>query len=1179
MPTVNPVVGSPVNPNVVAPAAAPVANAAVAPMPAGPAAVVGNPNASGAALVAGREIAGLPEGFDAANVAISGRDGAAAGITGQYIARPTADSGFVAYGDISTPRPTPTGFDVDVTLYTTQDTDRIALLLQVPLLDTVSGQLTYFNLDLLTFDSQAKTYDESITTTAGTEPISGASCFTGRRSYSFSLDKINAYLAQQKLGVQVGPQDQLAISGFIAGDGHRVMNGVSNTIAVPEPLSQGALSPVALQASGTQAPLVKGRALPLDLAVKLADGVLNEEFYDADSNSRRVGDVIAGTITTRLESEYKGSVERDQLMQMIDRAYAWSALSEKALAGDAAARAELDHVLGKNVVMVPVSRHWLASDGKAVAERSLADVTIQRDEHGWPRLDPMRDQYSDNATMDISRICGGIRVRSNSQKEGDAEFKLTGGIVDPKTGIRQRVEIAVTLQPGATEADLMAMLASIRNDPSSKLAQSPLGHIVQEAMKANVAEALTDNRTPWADVTQIRHKFELRNTKTRTSAELSLDQVHVRTLRPEHQVNGKPQEADFYVVETELDHLQLNSSNVTAQQSVLNKSALVNKTEQESFVQAAQQALAAGSMHLETLKKPQLHSIDHISEGSFRSTASYREFEKMQSKMLKALCDGFKPGPAYQKAAHAAQLFDFVFFDNKHLMHGIREVVERGGYQWTRALEKAFTAAIAEPAKKKSLEEALARGVSESVARFVGDVYDTSHLSYNLSAVKARVRARLESLGFDSNAAVETMFDTLTPAKLRPDMFESMLADLAMYDDTTLFDQFASTLGVAPAPSCVANPERLLGNPTAFRELDKVVAERHAAPETTAELIAYMKLAVQRGVSMLSLRGLLECQSYNLETQLEIIAMNVRPATPAPVLHLDPAYALKLAGDALHKRYRVMDDGLRDFAVRVCHALPLGTAESWFGGGWSNPDDKFERQARLLGVPVPAAVLDLDRFEKDCVATCKNAYVTYDAALATFIRTLVTHGVPPEVVMSTLIGLANDPDVADALRAAGAYLVGVPLPKVRYDLQAIEKAMRDNLGTNQDVFGDSQQVRAYIQRLLDVGASSDQVLQYSSSHYYSGSAYAASAMEWPATGWATSNTPPPLPVSMDGLCNNLKRRLGASFTTALEQYLRAAYPQAEKNPQFGLSQLIDSDAASLAGGIAYASGVPAPAGL
>ncbi len=1179
MPTVNPVVGSPVNQNVAAPVAAPVANAAAAPAPAGLAAVVGNPNASGAAIVAGREIAGLPEGFDAANVAISGRDGAAAGITGQYIARPTTGGGFVAYGDISTPRPTASGFDVDVTLYTTQNTDRISLLLQVPLLDSVSGQLTYFNLDLLTFDSQAKTYDESITTTAGTEPISGASCFTGRRSYSFSLDKINAYLAQQKLGVQVGPEDQLVISGFIAGDGHRVMNGVSNTIAVPEPLSQGAMSPVALQASGANAPLVKGRALPLDLAVKLADGVLNDEFDDANYNLRRVGDIIAGTITTRLESEYKGSVECEQLTQMIDRAYAWSALSEKALAGDKAARAELDKALGKDVVLVPVSRHWLASDGKAVGQRALADVTIQRDEHGWPRLDPMRDQYSDNATMDISRICGGIRVRSNSQKEGDAEFKLTGGIVDPKTGIRQRVEIAVTLQPGATEADLVAMLASIRNEPTSQLAQSPLGHIVQEATKANVAEALTDNRTPWADVTQIRHKFELRNTKTRTSAELSLDEVHVRTLRPEHQINGVPQEIVFYVVETELDHLQLNSSNVTTQQSVLNKSALVNKAEQEAFVQAAQQALATGAMHLETLKKPQLHSIDHISEGSFRTTASYHEFEKMQGKMLKALCDGFKPGPAYQKAAHAAQLFDLVFFDNKHLMHGIREVVERGGYEWTRALEKAFTTAIAEPAKKKSLEEALARGVSESVARFVGDVFDTSKLTYNLSAVKARVRARLESLGFDSNDAVDAMFDKMTPAAIAPDMFESRLADLGIVADADLLKQFAVDLWVVPAPSCTSNPARLFNRPGAFKSLEKAIAERHAAQQTSAEIVDFVKQAAERGASMLSLRGLLECQSYSLGEALETVRNSAKPPLALPVLRLDPTYALSLAADALKQRYLCLDDGLRDFAMRVCNALPLDTAERWFNGDWDNPNDKFGRQARLMGVPMPTIAIDVDRFEKDGIEACKSACVNYDEALAKFVRAAVAQGVPPGVLKFALDELGNDPDLVDALRSAGAYLVGIPMPRITYDLAAIEEKLRDNLGANEVVLGDSQQVRAYIQRLLDAGAASNQVVQYAYNTSSGGLTYATSILEWPVSGWATTNLPPPLPVNVDALCDLIRSRITTGFTPALEQFLRKAYPLAEKNPQFGLRSVTECDAAALPGVIATASGLPVPAGL
>ena len=633
--------------------------------------IVGDPNATGvSAPPSYRPIQGLPAAFDAAKLAANngGRSGAAEGMTGTYIARPSSGY-FVGYGDIAKVSSTPEGFKVDLKVFTESQKDEFALILQLPVLDKKSGKLTYLNLDVLTADGLG-----SFVQKVGAQvqdPISKKNCFGSELSYSFSLAQINDYLANQGLPLVVKPGDQLAIAGIVDKSGHRVMNSASNNFSVPAPLGTAG-SAVAARVNNNQNQ-IRAQDLPLDITVKLPQDVLDEQIYDHSTGRNvRIGDIISGEITTRLESEYKGSVDGPQMDQMITNAYKLADMCAEweAIKGDPSKqfqadllRSKIDKELGDGLVLSPVQRHWMASDGQPVGERDINTLQIPRDARGWPTLDPMKDGYSDDKKMSFAEQSGAVRVRGNAQKQGHAEFKLNGGVVDPKTGIRQRVELGVSLQPGANEEQFKSLLSHMRDYPGKKLAQSPLGQLLTDSTKLGLTEALIDNRTPWADVTQIRHKFELKNLDTGTKAELSLDMVHSQTLRAEHQVNGQPQERTYFVIETELDHLQINSANVTQMGPTVgnnDKAALTNPTEQASYVDQVKQQVAAGGADLEILTKPQLHSVDHVSEGSFRQTESYKDFEGMNASLLDAICGSKKPGPARQKSAHFAELIGLV---------------------------------------------------------------------------------------------------------------------------------------------------------------------------------------------------------------------------------------------------------------------------------------------------------------------------------------------------------------------------------------------------------------------------------------------------------------------------------------------------------------------------------------
>ena len=87
---------------------------------------------------------------------------------------------------------------------------------------------------------------------------------------------------------------------------------------------------------------------------------------------------------------------------------------------------------------------------------------------------------------------------------------------------------------------------------------------------------------------------------------------------------------------------------------------MTSATAQETWVKAKAAEVAAGTSDMMIMNKPQLHSVEHVKEGSFRQTASYKDYEGMQENLLGAICDNFKPGAARQKSAHFAELLGLV---------------------------------------------------------------------------------------------------------------------------------------------------------------------------------------------------------------------------------------------------------------------------------------------------------------------------------------------------------------------------------------------------------------------------------------------------------------------------------------------------------------------------------------
>jgi hypothetical protein len=150
-----------------------------------------------------------------------------------------------------------------------------------------------------------------------------------------------------------------------------------------------------------------------------------------------------------------------------------------------------------------------------------------------------------------------------------------------------------------------------------------------------------------------RHKFKVHNKLTGVEVEMSLDFIPVQDLRRKDS-KGKPMQVRFGQIEMELDHLQVNSSNL--QQAVRTSSA---SSVDAPTTEAEQLKVLRGLTRSATMDigiDPFIHKFEHTKNKEFKKSASYVEFQDLVSgKLLKhAFPKGLTSGA--QKAYTGAKM-------------------------------------------------------------------------------------------------------------------------------------------------------------------------------------------------------------------------------------------------------------------------------------------------------------------------------------------------------------------------------------------------------------------------------------------------------------------------------------------------------------------------------------------
>lgn len=1032
--------------------------------------------------------------------------------------------------------PIPGGCRIQVDSFHQVANDRVTLYLVAEVLDPQTNQLRAVTLSLL-----------------ANNDVLNPGGYRGTNYFDVKYDDIDKFLQARNPALKINPgQTTLAVSARFA-SGHQAGGfGRAGTFRLPVAPGQPQNVVAARIAARNGADEAD---LPLDMQVAYPQPLMGAV------PQLKPG----GNILSRLESELKGSSSKEDMTQAIQAMYAMTAKADR---GDTS---EIERLLGKDWTVTTVNRYWLKDDGSPNLPGKPGTGFFKGfrvDGDGLPIQDPMRDTYMDDGALGMTRHEGAIRLRSNKQATV-INVKPGGGRREDKSGIVQRVEVGIELKEGAQIHDATAALRSLA---SGQWSGTVFNHAQREVSKLDQNLNLQNCLNPWLDVVQNRHKFTVKNVKTGVEIELSLDKVECKTLNAQHaNPDGSPRTAEFYVLEAELDHLQLASQNQSSY-------VAANTTTSGGFTDDAQQdawlRATSGSVTMDI--DPRLHELKDLDNASFRNTSSYKQFRDAIGKLVPAL---FKKGLGHgrQKAAHAAEVMGLVFFDDQKALAGLRGLVEKGGFAWTPSIEQAFGAALADPARRRTMEQDLVNGTQRNTVSFVQRALGNGvQLDYDVAKVKARVAGRLRSLGLESTPQIDAMLDTITSQKIPPGHLDSYLQRMEQVQDAQVMQQFAQALGVSPAPVPAVDVSHLFGAGHWGATLAANLAAMAIDRSQQAEIEKFFAVAAKNGATALELRGTIQNMRSNPQAYLDQLASNRGLAGHAPRLRADVDALVQRAQPSLQPHYLAVDDALKGFLRQVAQQTTAAEALQFVTNLRSNPQQMLAQQAGRMGIAPPVLAYDMAAVEQLLQPNLANARVVYTPDLKAFAKVCLDAGVPPSRVGQLFAGLANGSDLRSALSANGIYLVGnVTMPKVVFDASATCAWVMQGLGGYGAIIDQGKALTDFVEGMLAQGCTPTQIYNYAR---YLPSYDRARAAQ--LANNAPPQTLPRLPIDAGGLAAHLKARMGASWTPALESYFMQVLPQAEQHANFKLNDLYgQNNKQGLINVLASYSGVAAPAGV
>jgi hypothetical protein len=1044
--------------------------------------------------------------------------------TGSRFSRDSSFDSYEASGDGRVNRafirvdaePLPGGCRLNVKSFHAQKDDKVTLWLTAEVLDTKANQLRTITLSTL----------------ANSDVINPGS-YRGDLHFDISYDEVNKYLQAMNPNLKLNPgHTSLAVAARWA-NGHQA-GGFGRGGVFRLPADRGTTNVVGVRAASRTADEAD---LPLDMQVAYPPTLTR-------SISALKPD---GNILSRLESELKGTASKQEMTTAVTKMYD---LVAKARAGD---KQSVEAALGKGWSVKTVDRYWLKDDGSAGQPGKAGQGIFKGfrvDDDGLPMQDPMRDQYMDDRHLGMTRLEGAIRLRKNKQATV-INVKPGGGREDQRTDIRQRVEYGLELKPDADVSDAGDALRSL-SQSWGQWSGTPFNIAQREVAKLQGDVNLASALEPWLEVTQDRHKFTVLNEATGVEIEFSFDKVQTQTMRPElANADGSARSAEFYVLEAELDHLQLASQN----QGTFAAAGDVNATAFSD--DSAQTTWLSGSSDQVTMDiDPRLHELKDLENDSFRSTTSYKQFETASAKIVPWL---FPSGLGHgrQKAAHAAEVLGLVHFNDASLKQAVSEVFTGSGYVWDSKLQQAFDQALQDPQKRTRIENGLLDGARNNPYQFARNTVGDQALNYDVPLIKQRVADSLNALGYATTPEIDKMLDGLTTAKLEPRSFEATMRRMdESKKDADVMAGFAKALGVSPAPTPTPEVARLLGpNASYGQRLRQQLDRADLDPALAPKLEKYFEDAVAGGATVAGIRREIRSFANSPAGALKDID-KMAPGLTAPALRHDADKLVAETRSELGQHYLLMTPEIESFVRTFASAHDYKEANAFMRSFGGKPGPTLEKHAAADGVQAPKLSYDLGIVDDLLEKTLDRHGITNAQELVDFAHKALDAGVTVPQLDKAYDRLSSTGDLAKAFKTGRVKTQGLTIPDVKYDAQKALNDLTTRIANYQHTtFQGAPELKKFLEELLGHGLTPYQAVNYATYAYSGGRASAASSY----AGGVDHKKLPPLPIDVSEVKAALKKNMGNAWSPAHEQYLDAALPKAlNESPGFKLGELTRS---------------------
>ncbi len=1013
-----------------APQPTPSATTGATPTSAAPAATSAGPaNHSGNA---GAATAGAPSGYGpipqstTPRATISGFAGRTQGVQDTMTNRasatwqptvPNSSAGRVDRGFVKcSASAIPGGTRLTVKSFHGDTNDSVTLMLQAEVFDVQKNEVSTIALSVL----------------AEKANLNGAG-YRGEVSFDLSYDEIDAYLKQRNPNLQINPgSTTLYVSAFwISKQGnveHRA-GGPGRGGEFRLPGTAIAQSPVSAQAAAMGAISAKpmNPDIPLDLTVPYSEDLVDEyPMLKPD-----------GSITTRLESELKGATDATSMKDAITKMYG---MLEKSASGDTK---EIEDTFGKGWSVSTVDRYWLADKGGANEPGHPGKGYFKGfrvDDDGLPVQDPMHDTYMDDTSLSITKEEGALRLRSNKQAT-ELNVKPGGGKHDDKSKITQRIEVGYKMRAGTSAEDAGKFLGDLK---WGNWEDTAFNHAAKEMKKLSEDIQLENSLIPWLDVTQSRHKFTIKHDKTGVEVELSFDEIVAKTLRPEHRgPDGKAREIKFYVLEGELDHLQLNSTNVSgAVPAGLTGSSFSSDGDQDTWLKNT-----SASSTLDV--KPRLHTLEDLENDVFRNTQSYAQFEKVSGKFLgKLFPKGL--GKGKQKAAYAAELLGVCPWTSEAITSRLQAMIVDSAFLWTPEMA-TFMKKVADrdgtPDKIAALLDAMEDDRNSDGTMPMNTVTSTLQsigglmlpdFKYDAAKLLAIVEPQLKSWGFEVTPELLTLLSVLDPAKIPMEDFNYLVSGSG--GTATMFAELAKKHGV-PEPtltfkmSILREPileafEKTFYDPSCYRDLKKMLTDAMKAGAQPHDIAGFVRDIRDSGYS--DELGEDFADDWSIKK---------------PKIKRDTDGFLSTCEKLLKKSHIVVDRAMKKFLKEyITSGVDAWDIKSNMRTLGQNGAEGIEEMEYNTSVSVPELQYDHSAFNKKFERALDKYNIKYDSAMETFFFDILEdYSNRPSYIFDALKGVGSA-GFESAINSYPLSTNNLSVPQLSFDTAPIIARWENALG-------------------------------------------------------------------------------------------------------------------------------------